>query len=61
MKGGACVAGGMHAIETATEVGGTHPTGMHSCSKNMSIGGSKGSTGDAHRPINVVMQRSRDR
>ena len=39
---GACVAGGMHgkghmwqegvhAGEMATEVGGTHPTGMHSC------------------------------
>ena len=25
-RGGACVAG-----ETATEAGGTHPTGMHSC------------------------------
>ena len=26
-----CVARGMHVGETATEVGGTHPTGMHSC------------------------------
>ena len=25
------VGGGMHAGGTATEVGGTHPTGMHSC------------------------------
>ena len=23
--------GGVHAGETATEAGGTHPTGMHSC------------------------------
>ena len=28
---GVCVEGGMHAGETATEAGGTHPTGMHSC------------------------------
>ena len=28
---GACLAGGMRAGETATEVGVTHPTGMHSC------------------------------
>ena len=29
---GACVVGGgMHAGEMATEAGGTHPTGMHSC------------------------------
>ena len=29
---GACVVGdGMHAGEMATEGGGTHPTGMHSC------------------------------
>ena len=33
MTGGACVAGGMHAGETATEVGGMHLTGMHSCLK----------------------------
>ena len=26
-----CVVGGMHAGETATEMGGTHPKGMHSC------------------------------
>ena len=23
--------GGLHAAEMVTEVGGTHPTGMHSC------------------------------
>ena len=28
---GVCVEGGMHAGETATEAGGTHPTGMYSC------------------------------
>ena len=29
---GACmVDGGMCTAETATEAGGTHPTGMHSC------------------------------
>ena len=28
---GVCVAGGLRAGETATETGGTHPTGMHSC------------------------------
>ena len=28
---GACVAGGCVAGETATPAGGTHPTGMHSC------------------------------
>ena len=28
---GACIAGGMCAGETATEAGGMHPTGMHSC------------------------------
>ena len=33
--GGTCVAGGMHAGETATEAGGTHPSGMHSCSKRL--------------------------
>ena len=26
-----CVAGGVHAGEMATEVGGMHPIGMHSC------------------------------
>ena len=31
-KGGASMAGGMRAGEMATEVDGTHPTGMHSCS-----------------------------
>ena len=36
MHGGGCVAGGawqggLHAGETATEAGGTHPPGMHSC------------------------------
>ena len=39
---GVCVAkgdvhgrgGGMHAGETATEAGGMHPTGMHSCIGN---------------------------
>ena len=37
MKEGVCMPGGMHsqgvcvAGETATAVGGTHPTGMHSC------------------------------
>ena len=25
--------GGMRAVEVATEAGGMHPTGMHSCSK----------------------------
>ena len=34
-KGGICVlwggGGGIHAGETAIEVGNTHPTGMHSC------------------------------
>ena len=33
---GACVGGGIHVVvtgETATEAGGTHPTGMHSCFK----------------------------
>ena len=29
-----CVAGGMIAEEMATEAGGTHPTGMHSCLEN---------------------------
>ena len=28
---GVCVVGGVHAGETATEAGGTHHTGMHSC------------------------------
>ena len=28
---GACVVGGVRAGETATEPGGAHPTGMHSC------------------------------
>ena len=38
---GACVAegfmhgGGMCEGETATEVGGTHPTGIHSCSSKL--------------------------
>ena len=31
---GACMVGGMCAGKTATKVGGTHPTGMHSCSSN---------------------------
>ena len=31
--GGSCVAGGMHPREMANEVGGMHPTGMHSCFK----------------------------
>ena len=33
---GACIreGGGLHTGETATEVEGTHPTGMHSCTKN---------------------------
>ena len=34
MHGKGCVHGkgeGIHAGETATEAGGTHPTGMHSC------------------------------
>ena len=29
--GGVCLVEGMHVGETATEAGGTHPTGMHSC------------------------------
>ena len=29
---GGHVAGGVHAGETASEAGGTYPTGMHSCS-----------------------------
>ena len=33
MVGGSCVAGGMHPREMANEVGGMHPTGMHSCFK----------------------------
>ena len=32
-QGGMCGRVGMHAVEKATEAGGTHPTGMHSCSK----------------------------
>ena len=28
---GACMSEGMHAGGTATQVDGTHPTGMHSC------------------------------
>ena len=31
VAGGVIVVGGMRAGETATEVGGTHPTRMHSC------------------------------
>ena len=31
-QGGATWKGGVHAGEMATEAGGTHPTGMHSCS-----------------------------
>ena len=42
-QGGACMAGGVHgrgacvAGETATTVGGTHPTGMHSCFRFKSV------------------------
>ena len=31
VKKGMCGKGGMHAVETANEAGGAHPTGMHSC------------------------------
>ena len=31
MAGGMRGRWGVHAGETATEAGGTHPTGMHSC------------------------------
>ena len=30
-EGYVCMAGGMHAEQMATEAGGMHPTGMHSC------------------------------
>ena len=33
-KDGMCGRGSIHAGETATEVGGTHPTGMYSYSHN---------------------------
>ena len=29
-----CRGAGMHAEETATEAGSTHPTGMHSCNSD---------------------------
>ena len=32
---GSCMVGGMCEGETATEVGGTHPTGIHSCSSKL--------------------------
>ena len=35
--GVAYVEGGVCAGETATEAGGTHPTGIHSCSKDGEI------------------------
>ena len=30
-QGGVCLGGVYHPIETVTEMGCTHPTGMHSC------------------------------
>ena len=33
VEGGHVWQGGMHALERATEAGGTHTTGMHSCSR----------------------------